>query len=455
MGLYERLNVVDKETPAEVVESQPKQTNALTPLKQKIHRALLQALGPKLFDVTITPENLNERVREKLTEVLARDSTPLSAVDRKRLIAEIVDDIQGTGPIEPFMRDPTVTEVMVNGPSRVYIERDGKLYETDVTFVDDEHLRRTIDKIVAQVGRRIDESQPYVDARLSDGSRVNAIIPPVAVDGPSLTIRKFSKDPYESRDLIKFGTFSAGLASFLEACVRGRLNVLVSGGTGTGKTTTLNVLSSFIPAGERIVTIEDAAELKLRQPHVVRLEYRPPNIEARGEITIRDLVRNALRMRPDRIIVGEVRGGESLDMLQAMNTGHDGSISTIHANSPRDALSRLETMVLMAGVDLPVRALREQIASGIQLIVHQARLKDGTRRITRVSEIVGMEGDIITTQDLFQFDFSMGVDDDGRFRGSIKPTGIPPSFMEHLSNQGIRVDPLTFEDPFSVQSRVR
>jgi pilus assembly protein CpaF len=405
---------------------------------------LLHALGPKLYDMNLSTQQLEAAVREKLGEVLAGEPTPLAAAQRQRIVAETIDDILGYGPIEPFLRDPAVTEIMVNGPGGVFIERDGKLEHTDIFFMDDAALRRTIEKIVGRVGRRIDESQPYVDARLADGSRVNAVIPPVSIDGPALTIRKFSRDPYQSHDLVSMGTFSSNLAAFLEACVSGRINILVSGGTGAGKTTTLNVLSSFIPPTERIITIEDAAELRVDQPNIVRLEYRPPNIEGRGEVTIRDLVRNALRMRPDRIVVGEVRGGEALDMLQAMNTGHDGSISTIHANAPRDALARLETMVLMAGIELPVRAIREQIASGIHLVMHQARLRDGTRRITHVTEVVGMEGEIITLQDLFLFDFGMGLDEAGRFCGHLKPTGIRPKFSEKLEDSGIRLDPAMF-----------
>ncbi|MFA5788217.1 MAG: CpaF family protein [Actinomycetota bacterium] len=450
MGLYERLAKARAGTDAPVLpateEAEDLQTaDPLAPLKRRIHQALLQALGPKLYDINLSAEQLEFRVREKLSEVLAGDSTPLSAADRQRLVAETIDDILGYGPLEPFLKDSTVTEVMVNGPSIVHIEREGKIYRTTARFLDDGHLRRTIDKIVGQVGRRIDEGQPYVDARLPDGSRVNAIIPPVAIDYPVLTVRKFARDPYQAEDLISFGTMSSKVARFLDMCVRGRINILVSGGTGAGKTTTLNVLSSSIPPDERIVTIEDAAELKLHQPHVVRLEYRPPNIEGRGEVTVRDLVRNSLRMRPDRIVVGEVRGGEALDMLQAMNTGHDGSICTIHANSPRDVLSRLETMVLMAGIDLPIRAIREQVASAVHLIVHQARLKDGTRRFTQVTEIVGMEGDIITMQDLFLFDFGMGVDETGHFRGHIKPLGIRPKFSEKLEDVGLKLDPEIFE----------
>jgi pilus assembly protein CpaF len=450
VGLSDRLAKARSGVEDAAEDDGSRLTDPLADLKRKIHQSLLQALGPKLYDMKLTTEQLEQKVRERLRTALEHEPTPLSGADRKRLIDETMDNILGYGPIEPLLRDPTVTEVMVNGPTLVFIEREGKIYRTEARFLDEAHLRRTIDKIVAEVGRRIDEAQPYVDARLPDGSRVNAVIPPVTIDGATLTIRKFAREPYQVEDLISFGTLSSSVARFLQACVLGRINILVSGGTGTGKTTTLNVLSSFIPPDERIITIEDAAELQLRQPHIVRMEYRPPNIEGRGEITIRDLVRNALRMRPDRIVVGEVRGGEALDMLQAMNTGHDGSISTIHANTPRDALSRLETMVLMAGMELPVRAIREQVASGIHLIVHQARFKDGSRRFTHVTEVVGMEGDVITLQDLFLFDFGMGVEEDGRFRGYIKPTGIRPTFSERLSDLGIKLDAEVFQpEPFA------
>jgi pilus assembly protein CpaF len=455
MGLAERLAKTRGETRAPVTNGEHaeeirKPSDPLPTLKRKIHQELLHAIGPKLYDLNLTKDQIESRVREKLGEVLQHEQTPLSAKDRKRLVAETIDDILGYGPLEPLLQDPTVTEVMVNGATEIYVEREGRIYLSEARFLDEGQVRRTIDKIVGQVGRRVDESQPYVDARLPDGSRVNAVIPPVAVDGASLTIRKFSQDPFEAEDLISMGTMSATASTFMEASVKGRINVLVSGGTGAGKTTTLNVLSSFIPADERIITIEDAAELRMLQPHVVRLEYRPPNIEGKGEITIRDLVRNALRMRPDRIVVGEVRGGEALDMLQAMNTGHDGSISTIHANAPRDVLSRLETMVLMAGMDLPVRAIREQISSGVQLIVHLARLKDGSRRVTHITEIVGMEEDIITLQDLFLFDYGMGVDERGKSRGHLKPTGLRPKFSDKLEDLGIRLDPDLFEpEPFA------
>jgi pilus assembly protein CpaF len=414
-------------------------------IRRRIHQGLVRTLGPQLYEENVDEADLERRIREELRSAIEEESSPLSATERQRLISETLDDILGNGPIEPYLRDPTVTEVMVNQFDSVYIERDGKLQRTPTTFLDDAHLRRTIEKIVGRVGRRIDEAQPYVDARLPDGSRVNAIIPPVAVDGPAITIRKFSADPYTMADLVTFGTLSAEAATFLERAVAGRMNIIVSGGTGAGKTTTLNAMSGFIPDDERIVTIEDAAELKLQQPHIVRLEYRPANIEGRGEVTIRDLVRNALRMRPDRIVVGEVRGGETLDMLQAMNTGHDGSITTVHANSTRDAMSRLETMVLMAGVDLPVRAIREQVAAGIQLIVQQARLRDGSRRITHVTEVIGMEGEVITQQDLYVFDYDAGIDENGRFLGGLVPTGIRPNLTKRLKDAGIQLPAELFE----------
>jgi pilus assembly protein CpaF len=453
MSLYERLSrarvaASGTEDSADALGTDAPQLVEVDPfydLKRKTHQALVSALGPKLYDKEMTPAQLEKEVRAQLTEVLESEETPLSASDRQRLIAETTDDILGYGPIEPFLRDANVTEIMVNGSSTIYIEREGKITRTAARFLDDGHLRQTIEKIVARVGRRIDEASPYVDARLPDGSRVNAAIPPIAIDGPALTIRKFSREPYTIEDLVSFGTVSNKVARFLEACVKGRINILVSGGTGAGKTSTLNVLSSFIPSEERILTIEDSAELRLMQPHVVRLEHRPPNIEGSGEITIRDLVRNSLRMRPDRIVVGEVRGGEALDMLQAMNTGHDGSISTVHANTPRDVLSRLETMCLMAGMDLPARAIREQVSSAVQLIVHQSRLKDGSRRITHVTEVTGMEGDVITLQDLFLFDFRMGIDDGGRARGHIKSLGLRPKFMERLEDLGIRLGAEIFE----------
>jgi pilus assembly protein CpaF len=375
---------------------------------------------------------------------------PLTSADRRALLNEIASDVLGYGPIDPLLNDPDVTEVMANGPYDIYFEKAGRIQKSDVRFVDETHLRRIIDKIVGQIGRRVDEATPMVDARLPDGSRVNAIIAPLAIGGPYLTIRKFAVDPYQEADLISFGTLTQRVADFLRACVRGRLNVLISGGTGSGKTTTLNVVSAYIPGDERIITVEDAAELQLHQDHVLTLESRPANIEGQGQVTIRDLVKNTLRMRPDRIVVGEVRDAAALDMLQAMNTGHDGSLTTVHSNSPRDTLSRIETMVLMAGFDLPVRAIREQISAAVDLIVHVARLKDGTRRVTHVTEVEGMEGEIITLQDLFLFDYGMGVDDEGRYKGRLKATGIRPTFSEELENQGIRLPADLFDpEPFA------
>ena len=415
------------------------QKDRIGEIRTRVQERLVEVLGPMLYDASMSDTELEGLVHQRLRELLDQEESGLSAQEKLLIVRQIGDGVLGLGPIEPFVRDPEVTEVMVNGWDSIYVERGGKIYWTGAKFHDDPQLRRTIDKIVAKVGRRVDEASPYVDARLPDGSRVNAIIPPLAIDGACLTIRKFSADPYQATDLISFGTLNRQVVDLVEACVRGRMNILVSGGTGAGKTTTLNVLSSFLPDDERIVTIEDSAELRLQQPHVVRLEYRPPNIEGKGEVSIRDLVRNSLRMRPDRIVVGEVRGAEALDMLQAMNTGHDGSISTIHSNAPRDALSRLETMSMMAGMDLGIRAIREQIASAVNLIIHQARMKDGVRRITHITEIVGMEGDIITLQDLFLFDYAAGIDDEGRFRGQLKATGLRPRFVERLAERGVAI----------------
>ncbi|MET0425505.1 MAG: CpaF family protein [Actinoplanes sp.] len=400
----------------------------------RIQRRLADELGPSLYVNQVQNEDLDGKVREVLNELLAREETPLSGADRSRITKEVIDEVLGHGPIESLLRDSSVTEVMANGPRSIYVERYGRLEPTEVEFDDEAHLRRIIDRICARVGRRVDEASPMVDARLPDGSRVNAIVPPIAIDGASLTIRKFSSTPLTVGDLISYGTLSRPAAEFLDACVRGRRNILVSGGTGSGKTTILNVLSSFVPADERMVTIEDAAELQLNQDHLVRLESRPANAEGRGTVTTRDLVRNALRMRPDRIVVGEVRDSAALDMLQAMNTGHDGSLTTLHANTPRDALSRLETMVLMAGMDLPSRAIRDQITSAVDLIIQTSRLKDGSRKITHVTEVTGLEGDTITLQDLFLYDQS---DSGPLAQASLKSTGIRPLFTEALGIHGV------------------
>jgi pilus assembly protein CpaF len=420
------------------------QRDRISEVRARVQERLVESLGPRLYDATLSDTELEGLVHQRLRELLDEEEGPLSAQEKLLIVRQIGDSVLGLGPLEPFVRDPEVTEIMVNNWDTIYVERAGKLYWTGTKFHDEQQLRRTIDKIVGKVGRRVDEASPYVDARLPDGSRVNAVIPPLAIDGPALTIRKFAADPYQADDLIEFGTMTSPVAQFLEACVRGRINILVAGGTGAGKTTTLNVISSFIPDDERILTIEDAAELKLQQPHSIRLEARPPNIEGKGQVTIRDLVRNSLRMRPDRIVVGEVRGAEALDMLQAMNTGHDGSISTIHCNSPRDALSRLETITMMAGMELSNKAIREQIASAIQLIVYQQRLKDGTRRFTHVTEVAGMEGEVITLQDIFLFDFSSGIDDEGRFKGRLKSTGLRPKFLDKLAERGVYVEPELF-----------
>ena len=404
------------------------------PLKQKIHQKIVDELG----SVEMDRRQLEEAVTHISSAAMDAEPVLVPRFERTRIISEIIDEVLGLGPIEPLLKDDTVTEVMVNRYNQVYVERNGLLVLTDVHFRADIHVMHIIEKIVSPLGRRIDESSPMVDARLPDGSRVNAIIPPLALTGPALTIRKFSRDPFKINDLVDMDTLTQEMADLLKACVEGKLNIVISGGTGSGKTTTLNVLSSFIPADERIVTIEDAAELQLRQEHIVTLEARPANIEGRGAVTIRDLVRNSLRMRPDRIVVGEVRSGEALDMLQAMNTGHEGSMTTGHANSPRDMVSRMETMVLMAGMDLPVRAIREQISSAIDLVIQQSRLRDGSRKITHLTEVQGMEGDVITMQDIFVFD-QTGRDANGKIIGRFKPTGIRPKFVEKLLANGIKL----------------
>jgi len=453
MGLHDRINrsgsaaAVDLHLAQVESDDAPRAMDPYAELKTRIHHAVIATLGAELFRQDAN-EDLSERVLRSVTEQLALDRTPLTREERRQLVREITDDILGYGPLEPFLRDDSVTEVMVNAFDRIYVERHGKLERTPAAFADNAHLLRIIDKIVSQVGRRVDESSPMVDARLPDGSRVNAIIPPLALRGPTLTIRKFARDPYTMSDLIGFGTITGKAAQFVAACVRGKLNILISGGTGTGKTTTLNALSAFVPNDERIVTIEDAAELQLQQEHVIVLESRPPNIEGQGEVRIRELVRNALRMRPDRIIVGEVRGAETLDMLQAMNTGHEGSLTTIHANSSRDALSRLETLVLTGGIDLPLRAIREQISSAFDLLIQISRLVDGSRRITHVTEVLRMESDVVTLQDIFS---ARPPDEEhnptgGRARllTPLQCTGLKPHFLEKLAQNGVVLPPSFF-----------
>lgn len=424
---------------------------ALLELKDRVLRETIEDFGEDVDLKQVSHGDraqLEAQAQETLNRIMQDGTLFLNRNERDRLVREVTDEIAGYGPIDHLLHDPEISEIMVNGPHQVYVERKGKLHKTDIKFRNDAHVHHTIEKIILPLGRRIDEASPLVDARLPDGSRVNAIIPPLAVKGPTLTIRKFSADPFTVEDLIHFGTLSTEISHFLRACVGSKINIVVSGSTGSGKTTVLNVLSGFIPHDERIVTIEDAAELQLRQEHVVTLETRPPNLEGKGRITIRDLVINSLRMRPDRIVVGEVRGGEALDMLQAMNTGHDGSLTTGHANSPRDMLIRLETMVLMAGMELPVRAIREQIASAVELVVHLDRFKDGSRKITRVTEIVGMESDTITLQDIFVYE-QTGVDEHGRILGRHRPTGIVPNFITKLEQAGNPIPVEVFRFPYS------
>jgi pilus assembly protein CpaF len=418
--------------------AQPEDRDAFADVRSRVHSALIAELGPQLSAEGVDADLMRPRVVATIRTRLNAEPG-LSVADRERLVEEIVDDTLGAGPLERLLADETVSEIMVNGPADVWVERGGRLYETDVQFADDLHLRRIINKIVGQIGRRVDESSPMVDARLPDGSRVNAIIPPLSLSGPLLTIRKFTRQRITLDDMVGLGTLTPDAVGFIRQCVSGQLNILVSGGTGTGKTTMLNAMSTEIGSDQRIVTVEDAAELRLNQRHVLRLESRPSNIEGEGEVKIRDLVRNALRMRPDRIIVGEVRGEEALDMLQAMNTGHDGSLSTIHANTARDALSRLETMVLMAGYDLPVRAIRQQVASALDLIVQVERMKDGARRVTAISEVQRMEGEMITMQDIFVFE----VDEvrNGTVLGQLRPTGLRPTFDDKLERHGVRLQP--------------
>jgi len=413
-------------------------------LKIKIHKEVIEKIDQELKQTDLSEEILAKKTREMVVSILERDAGFLPYSERQAIAAVITDEVLGFGPLEPLLNDNEITEIMVNGPRQVYVERNGKLIRSEVVFRDDEHVMHIIDKIVSPIGRRIDESQPMVDARLPDGSRVNAIIPPLSLKGPSITIRKFSKSPYTITDLIRFRTLNPCMSKLLEAAVKSRLNIFISGGTGSGKTTLLNVLASFIPSDERIITVEDAAELQLNQDHVLSLETRGANIEGKGAISIRDLVRNCLRMRPDRIVVGEVRAGEALDMLQAMNTGHDGSLTTGHANTPRDMLARVETMVLMAGMDLPVRAIRQQIASAIDLVVQQSRMRDGTRVITHITEVLGMEGDTIQMQDIFLFD-QKGVNKEGKIMGRHHATGITPKFLTRMETEGIVLSPEIFQ----------
>ena len=422
----------------------PVQIDPYQELKARIHRKLVERLDLSTLN-DIGRDRLDEEIRQISEDLINEEGVPLSGTDRERLLIEIYHETLGLGPLEPLLHDMDITDILVNGPGQVYIEKFGKLEKTNTMFRNDAHLLQIIDRIISKVGRRIDEASPYVDARLPDGSRVNAIIPPIALDGPSISIRRFGKEYLKMSDLLSFGALSPEAAEVLFGAVKARINILISGGTGSGKTTLLNILSEAIPGRERVVTIEDSAELHLKQDHVVRLETRPPNIEGKGEVTQRHLVKNSLRMRPDRIIVGEVRGEEALDMLQAMNTGHDGSISTIHSNSPRDALSRLETMVLMAGMDLPQRAIREQIASAIGIVIQLSRLSDGSRKVIGISEIVGMEGGIISMQEIFHFKIS-GVAEDGKVLGKFMSNGIWPKFADRLEMAGIQLSPKTFEN---------
>jgi pilus assembly protein CpaF len=416
------------------------QKDTYSDLKTRIQNRLLAELDPTM-DMSRVNEVRNS-IQEMFEQVLAEENIVLSRPERQRLFEQVSADILGYGPIQPLLEDDTITEVMVNGSKNIYVERAGKIIRVPVAFESDDHVLRIIDRIVAPLGRRIDESSPYVDARLPDGSRVNAVIPPISLVGPVLTVRKFAKNPITLEQLIEFGTITPEALQFLKACVESRLNLVISGGTGSGKTTLLNILSQFVPGDERIITVENAAELQLRQEHVVTLESRPPNIEGRGEVTIRQLVINCLRMRPDRIIVGEIRDEAALDMLQAMNTGHDGSMTTCHSNSPRDTLARLETMVLMAGMELPVRAIREQVSSAINLVVHQERMRDGTRKVVNITEVSGMEGDVITMTDIFVFEQS-GFEG-GKIIGRLRPTGLRPKFMEQIESSGIHLPPSIF-----------
>ena len=448
MSLRERL--IREINPAVILAARPGEESSTSgqhmfqEMKSRLHRAIINRMDlTKLSQ--LDAEQLRSEVARLAEGLLAEEKMPLSSNDRERLVEEVRHELFGLGPLEPLLADPTISDILVNSPHNIYIERRGKLERTNVTFKDDEHLMRVIERIVSSVGRRIDESSPMVDARLADGSRVNAIIPPLSLDGPVLSIRRFGAEPLRMAKLIEIGALTHDMADMFEMCVNARLNVLISGGTGAGKTTLLNALSAYIPEEQRIVTIEDSAELQLQQPHVVRLETRPSNIEGRGEVTQRDLVKNALRMRPDRIVIGEVRGGEAIDMLQAMNTGHDGSLTTVHANTPRDAIARLETMIQMTGMKLSERAMRQQIASALDLVIQAARLSDGTRRIVSISEITGMEGETITMQEIFQFE-RKGLDKDGKVIGRFRPTGVRPRFAERLKLYGMQLPRVFFEE---------
>jgi pilus assembly protein CpaF len=458
MGLQDRLDKAAQRTAEQLLAPAPAAlapvategtTRAPTPapnhdgsveLKSRILKKIIAEIDPKLDSAR--PEELRQYIEQRLDQSLEEDKVIVGRVERQVLLDQLVADITGYGPIEPYLKDPTIDEIMVNGADELYVERAGIIEEVPNRFESDQHVMRIIDRIVSPLGRRVDEAQPFVDARLPDGSRVNIIIPPLALNGPIITIRKFAKVPFMVSDLIVRGTFTPEFVELIQACVEAELNIVISGGTGAGKTTLLNVISAFIPPRERVITIEDAAELQLQQRHVLSLETRAPNIEGKGEVTRRDLVVNALRMRPDRIIIGECRAGEALDMLQAMNTGHEGSMTTVHANSPRDALHRIETMVLMAGFDLPLRAIREQISSALDLIVHLDRLRDGSRKVVSVVEIQGMEGDVVVTQEIFKFELSGPRD--GRVEGRLKPTGIRPKFMDKIEAAGLKLPPAVF-----------
>jgi pilus assembly protein CpaF len=441
MALRERL-IGNNGGPGNVADGSGQ--HSFQEMKARLHRTLINRMDLTKLS-TLTPDQVHAEVSRLAEAVLAQEAMPLSVSERDRLVNDVQHELFGLGPLEPLLKDPTISDILVNSHDTIYIERRGKIEPTNVRFKDDEHLMRVIERIVSSVGRRIDESSPMVDARLQDGSRVNAIIPPLSIDGPVLSIRRFGSDPLKMSMLVEYKALTKDIADMLQMVVHARLNVLISGGTGAGKTTLLNALSAYIPENERIVTIEDSAELQLQQPHVVRLETRPPNIEGRGEVTQRDLVRNALRMRPDRIVIGEVRGGEAIDMLQAMNTGHDGSLTTVHANTPRDALARLETMIQMTGMRLSDRAMRQQVASALDLVVQVARMSDGSRRVTSISEITGMEGETITMQEIFQYERT-GVDAQGQVLGRFRPTGIRPRFTERLKACGLQLPRVFFEE---------